>query len=95
MSMKTWKSSGGGPDLVTPDFQSEQEEADWWFANRAMVEDRILKYGRAAVVEPQSVTIRLPKDDVARAREIAAREGTGYQTVIKRALHKALRQEVA
>ncbi len=87
---KTWKASAG-PDLVTPDFKSEKEEADWWFTNRAMVEDRLLKYGRKALIETQSVTIRLPKEDVARAREIAAKEGIGYQTVIKRVLHQAFR----
>ena len=91
MSLKTWKSSGGGPDLVTPAFKSEQEKAGWWFANREIVEDRIIKYGRKALIETQSVTIRLPKDDVERAREIAAREGIGYQAVIKRALRQALR----
>ena len=76
------------PLLVTPAFKSEQEEADWWFANREIVEDRVIKYGRKALIETQSVTIRLPKDDLERAREIAAREGI---TVIKRALRQALR----
>jgi hypothetical protein len=45
-----WKSSGGGPGLVMPAFKREQEEADWWFDNREIVEDRILKYGQPGAV---------------------------------------------
>jgi predicted DNA binding CopG/RHH family protein len=37
-----------------------------------------------------TVSIRLPVADIERARAIAAKEGIGYQTVLKRAIHEAL-----
>ena len=40
------------------------------------------------------VTIRLPDQDIATARELAERKGVGYQTYIKLLLHDALRKEM-
>ena len=40
----------------------------------------------------RAISIRLPVADLERAQEIAAKEGTGYQTVLKRAIHAGLRK---
>lgn len=40
----------------------------------------------------KAISIRLPVADLERARQIAAREGIGYQTVLKRAIRAGLRK---
>jgi predicted DNA binding CopG/RHH family protein len=48
----------------------------------------------AALQEPdRAMALRLPEPDVARAREIAARKGIGYQTLLKMLVHEGLRRE--
>lgn len=38
----------------------------------------------------KTVSIRLPVADIERARAMATKEGIGYQTVLKRAIHEAV-----
>ena len=40
----------------------------------------------------KAISIRLPVADLERAQEIAAKEGIGYQTVLKRAIHAGLKK---
>ena len=40
-----------------------------------------------------TITIRLPEDDLARARTLAAKRGLRYQTYLKMLLHQALESE--
>jgi cytosine/adenosine deaminase-related metal-dependent hydrolase len=40
----------------------------------------------------KAISIRVPVADLERARQIASKEGTGYQTVLKRAIHAGLRK---
>lgn len=40
-----------------------------------------------------TITIRLPEDDLARARHQAAEKGLRYQTYVKMLLHQALNEE--
>lgn len=40
----------------------------------------------------QAISIRLPVSDLDQARRIAAREGIGYQTVLKRAIRAGLKK---
>jgi hypothetical protein len=40
-----------------------------------------------------TITIRLPEDDLARARTLAAEKGLRYQTYLKMLLHQALNSE--
>ena len=40
----------------------------------------------------KAISIRLPVADLERAQQIAVREGIGYQTVLKRAIHAGLRK---
>ena len=75
-----------------PAFQSESEEAAWWDANSEMVTDLLIKYGRSKRVPTQSVTLRLPVQDIDRARRLAGKRGVGYQTLIKSMLHDSLKQ---
>ena len=90
---------------VIPRFKTETEEADWWFNNQAYIYQRFkeaaaagtLQHGtvarlareRASQVSP-TITIRLPQDDLSRARTQAEAKGMRYQTYIKMLLHEAL-----
>ena len=48
-----------------------------------------------SLVKPQSqkVMLRIPTDDLDRARQQAAQKGIGYQTYIKSLLHEGLERE--
>jgi predicted DNA binding CopG/RHH family protein len=78
--------------LRTPEFRTEAEEAAWWDANSDRVTGLLIKLGRRSPVKTQSVTMRLPVQDIERARGIAEKRGIGYQTVIKSLLHDALKR---
>ena len=92
--------------IKTPKFRSEAEEADWWDTHPEAILNAVERaYGKKAVERfleggptpkrppTKTVTIRLPVEDVARARRLAARKGLGYQTLVKTLLHEALRRE--
>ena len=55
----------------------------------------LLKHGRRSPLATKSVTVRLPVRDIDRARKIAEKRGTGYQTLIKTLLHEALKREAS
>ena len=89
-----------------PRFRSEAEEADWWFKNRAKLDQDFTKAAKkgkltrlnAAALrailsasKTRVVSIRLPEDDIQLARGQAAQKGLPYQTYIKSLLHQALR----
>jgi hypothetical protein len=42
----------------------------------------------------QPIKLRIPTADLALARELAARKGIGYQTLLKMFIHEALQREV-
>ena len=92
--------------VKTPKFRSEAEEAAWWdshpevilkaveraYGSKAL--ERVLGQGARPKRPPTTtVTIRLPVEDVARARRLAAQKGQGYQTLVKALLHEALGRE--
>jgi predicted DNA binding CopG/RHH family protein len=90
---------------VIPAFKSESEEAEWWYKNRARLDkdlaeaardskrlDHATLKARLAASKSRVVSIRLPEDDIALARQQASRKGLPYQTYIKSVLHQALRQ---
>jgi predicted DNA binding CopG/RHH family protein len=90
--------------LKVPDFRSESEEADWWYANRDLVEDLLDRHGRRVgngidleveLVKPttKAISIRLAEPDIKLAKALAARKGVGYQTYIRSVLHEALQQK--
>lgn len=91
--------------IKTPKFKNEAEEADWWAAHPEVVLNAMERaYGKKALErffadgtrpkrpQTKTVTIRLPVEDLARARRLAARKGLGYQTLVKTLLHEALRR---
>lgn len=79
--------------VETPVFRSEREEAAWWDSHQELISDLLLKHGRRAAVPTKSISVRLPITDIERARQLAAKRGVGYQTVIKALLHRALKHE--
>lgn len=91
-----------------PHFNSEREEADWWFNNqdyilqeflRAKAEGR-LGHGTLAkrLAEKQAAvrtTIRIDDADLTLARNQAEEKGLRYQTYLKMLIHEQLiKQEV-
>jgi hypothetical protein len=90
-----------------PVFESESEEAKWWYRNRKTLDRDLLESaargqlrrlgkatlkGRLAASRARVVSIRLPENDIELARQQAAEVGLPYQTYIKSLLHQALRQ---
>ena len=88
-------------------FQSETEEAAWWYRNRAQLDkdlgeaakkgelkrlDQATLKAHLSASKARVVSIRLPEDDIDLARRQAAKKGLPYQTYIKSLLHQALRQ---
>ena len=91
-----------------PKFANEGEEADWWASpqGREFVKQKstgslrkesepqgsrlVAQLRRATTVQ---IALRLPEPDVTKAREIAARKGIGYQTLLKMLVHEGLRRE--
>lgn len=47
---------------------------------------------RAGRQETKQLTLRVPVADLERAKEIGAKEGIGYQAVLKRAIHEGMEQ---
>jgi hypothetical protein len=73
-----------------PKFDSEAEEAKWWDDKRKMAEEEFLKAMRDGTVQrgtaqrlamesrtSKNITIRMPIDDIERARRLADRKGLG------------------
>lgn len=85
----------------------EKEEAAWWDKHGSRVEADLraaMRENRTASLSDVlarartkstllPVTIRIPSEDVATARELASEKGIGYQTYIKLLLHDALVKE--
>ena len=94
-------------DLEIPKFQSEAEEAQWWFDHReetsgwmeqtageggATKLSEVLQKRRQSGHTP-TVSIRIDPRDLSRARILAERRGLRYQTYLKMLLHEALERE--
>jgi predicted DNA binding CopG/RHH family protein len=98
------------PDKFTiPQFNSEAEEAQWWFNHRQELTQAFqdaadkgqlhsgsvarIARERAATGSIPTTTIRLDPDDISMARALAAKRGLRYQTYLKMLLHEALKSE--
>ncbi len=91
--------------LKTPDFKSEQEEAEWWDSaeGRAAILKGFQDAQREGTVArgtlkkkgglTPTTTIRLDRQDVELAKAQAEKRGLKYQTYLKSIIHQALRQE--
>jgi predicted DNA binding CopG/RHH family protein len=90
-----------------PKFQSEAEEAQWWFDHReetgiwmeqSTAQGRttnlseVLQKRRQTGATP-TVSIRIDPGDLSRARMLAQRRGLRYQTYLKMLIHEALERE--
>ena len=90
--------------LKTPDFKSEQEEAEWWDSNegRASILKGFQDAQRNGTVRrgtlkkklgpTPTTTIRLDREDVDLAKAQAEKRGLKYQTYLKSIIHQALRR---
>src|SRR3954463_4244772 len=89
--------------IIVPKFNTEAEEARWWYENRANVEDALINAmdtgtmrrgaAREATREARAsknITIRMAQADLDLARKQAEEKGLPYQTYIKSVLHEAL-----
>ena len=92
--------------LELPAFTNENEEAAWWASRqgREFLKKKVAtsakKPGKGSRLVSQlnrapsvQIALRLPEPDVEKAREIAARKGIGYQTLLKMLVHEGLRRE--
>ena len=92
---------------MIPRFQSEAEEAQWWFDHREETANWMeqaagegLTTSLAGILERRSrggatptVSIRIDPADLSRARVQAEKRGLRYQTYLKMVLHEALTRE--
>jgi hypothetical protein len=90
-----------------PKFATEADEAQWWYEQRhelaAKAQEalargelklRRLPQSPAIPIGPtKNITIRVPDQDLIRARDLAAKRGLRYQTYLKMLLHEALDAE--
>ena len=89
--------------MVVPKFKTEAEEAQWWYDNRAQVEDALINAMDNGTVArgtaqrltsearvSRNMTIRMAEADLGLARRQAEKKGLPYQTYIKSLLHEAL-----
>ena len=89
-----------------PRFATKAEEAQWWFDQRHELAEKAegalargeLKFRRlapslAAAGPTKNITIRVPDQDLIRARDLAAKRGLRHQTHLKMLLHEALDAE--
>ena len=92
-----------GELIVVPKFQTEAEEAQWWFDNREKVEAALMSAMDSGTIRrgtaprltsearaSRNVTIRMAEADLDLARKQAEEKGLPYQTYIKSVLHEAL-----
>jgi len=94
--------------IEIPKFTSEAQEADWWASRQGREHLKQHAAGQAKKgIEPKGsrlvrqlnrtgsvqIALRLPEPDIAKARELAARKGIGYQTLLKMLVHDGLRRE--
>lgn len=92
--------------IQPPTFANEDDEAAWWASRRGreflkrksgepqkkgVKGSRLVgQLNRTANVQ---IALRLPRPDLEKARELAARKGIGYQTLLKMLVHEGLRRE--
>ncbi|HEX9201522.1 MAG TPA: hypothetical protein VF865_18335 [Acidobacteriaceae bacterium] len=88
--------------LQIPEFENEEQEAQWWAKNpefilarfeSAAAENRLGRGTAARRGLTPTTTIRLDPTDIQRAKSQAERKGLKYQTYLKMLIHQALRQE--
>src|SRR4051812_17178983 len=92
--------------LQPPKFAHEDEEAIWWATRlgrdflkqkSAEPQKKMAKgsrlVGQLNRTPSVQIALRSPSPDIEKARELATRKGTGYQTLLKMLVHEVLRRE--
>jgi hypothetical protein len=91
--------------LEVPKFASEEEEANWWFENRAKLEEEFLEAARTGRLRSGStalrrareaangLTIHLSYSDLAAVRHLAAQRGQSEDACAASIVHRALEAE--
>ena len=92
--------------IEVPEFATEAQEAAWWDNHKSEVEENLSGAIQAGAAQrgsaqrlvrearlSKNITSRMPLDDIERARELSARKGLVYQTLMKMLLHEALEKE--
>jgi predicted DNA binding CopG/RHH family protein len=95
-----------GERIAVPKFKTETEEAQWWYENRDMVQDALIKAIDDGTIQrgtaqrltrearaSRNVTLRMAQADLDLARKQAEEKGLPYQTYIKSLLHEALTKQ--
>jgi len=85
--------------LPIPKFTREEEEAAWWDARPEALTERFETARQQGTLRrlsqtslpgaSETVTIRIPPEELTRARTLAAKRGLRYQTYLKMLLHEA------
>ena len=92
--------------LVVPEFESDDEEAQWWYDHKDIVEHNLseaLRKGTANRGTMQRVlrqargskSIALPPADLERAEKLSRQKKMDFQVYIHSLLHRALDREEA
>ena len=89
--------------VVVPKFQTEAQEAQWWYENRDKVERALMNAMDSGTIQhgaaqrltrarsaSRNITIRMAEADLDLARRQAEARGLPYQTYIKSVLHETL-----
>ena len=91
--------------LKVPKFESEAQEAQWWFDNQDLVADafgaaakngtlrRSTLADRLARAKGSQVPIVLDAADATLASALAAKRGESYEAFVRRVMHQALQLE--
>ena len=85
-------------EVIIPKFQSKREESEWFDVHSEFFMARLKKHGkvvapmtgRADAVGTLAISLRVPLDDIEKAKQIAKHQGIGYQTVLKKAIREGL-----
>jgi predicted DNA binding CopG/RHH family protein len=89
---------------AVPQFQNDEEEAQWWDANPDIVLNAFVEaantgtLGRGSLAkrgQTPTTTIRLDPNDIELAKNQAEKRGLKYQTYLKMIIHQALQQEAS
>lgn len=80
--------------MELPVFKSEKQEAEFWDANPELI-TAAMRAAYSTRNRSQPISIRVPVDDLARIKTLAAHKGVGYQTLAKVLLHEAVTREVS
>lgn len=80
-----------------PEFQSEQEESDFWDAHSAteFFDETVPVDMQLVDARPRKtlISLRLPPETIADLKQIAHARGIGYQTLIRMWIMERLAQE--